>query len=186
MQNRISIVSDASVLLGSLPIQSFEEDTVEAHAARVCYDNTYEQLLSYRPWTFARDRLKLQRLDKESTYDFKYVYRVPSEVLSVISLEGNGYDRYKLVRRREIHTDCDKCLVNAIVKVEEDVLPGDFTLAFKYLLASNMCPIITDNDAQAERFYAQGSRYLTIAADADAVQQPLTYKTVSPLLAYHV
>lgn len=184
MRDKIQIANTAVVLLGADPIQSFEDDTTEAYAASLLYDDVYRQLLAYRAWTFAKGRRKLQKINMESEYGYDHVYMIPDELLRITNLVGN--QPYGIYESKFLHTNCRDCSVDGIIVPVESNLPSDFTLALTNTLAAHLAPIITDNDAQRERFEALGVRYLNIAADNDASQLTLTYGTNSNLLRYHV
>jgi len=185
MQDKIRIASDACVLLGADPIQSFEEDTTEALAVRTMYDNIYESALNYRMWSFAKTSVTPVQIDKVSEYGYTFVYRVPVDVLRVITI-NEAQLPYKLVMRREIHTNEPVKTLSALLKINEPELPGDFVLALKFMLAGSIAPIITGDVTQAAMFEQKGMQALHVAGDNDAVQAPLTYLKTSPLLnAFH-
>ncbi len=123
MTTNISIASDALTMIGAEGIQSFEDDSVEAMAVNAMYEPIYESLLTQYNWSFAKDVLQLNRLDKKADYGYKYVYRVDSTILKVINLNNIMSNDYKLRKGKEIHTNQEYAYVTAIVKVEEDELP---------------------------------------------------------------
>ena len=181
IEDNISIASAACVLLGASPLQSFDEETSEGEAARTFYDSVYGSLIKHRNWSFAKTKVKLQQLQKDADYGYKFVYRLPVGVVSIIALQDTRSD-YKLVTREEIHTDIKNAFASVLLLPDESLLPEDFKLAFKYLLASAFAPIVTDDSAQAERYAKQGALFMKQASGNDAVQGPLKYITGSPLL----
>ena len=94
-----SIVSDACVIIGSEPINSFDEETVEAEAARAVYQTAYESLLRYRPWSFATKQIRPARLDLPITRQdrrldsgYMFAYRIPGTVISILDLGSKPID----------------------------------------------------------------------------------------------
>lgn len=183
-QDKISIASAACILLGADPVQSFDEDTTEALAARTFYDMTYEAAIKDRNWSFAKARVKLARLQKESEYGYKYVYRLNVVALKLVTV-NEASANYKLVKGRELHTDEDMAEADIIVKPEEAELPGDFVLALTFLMASVFAPTVTDDSSQAERYEKKGAVLMAKAGNADAVQGNLRYRAESQLLSAH-
>lgn len=185
MQDKIALASAACVLLGADQIQSFDEETTEALAARVLYENVYGSLLKHRNWSFAKKVIQLSELQKEAEYGYKYVYRINVDAIKVIAVDNQVKD-YKLVSLREIHT-ADKCkTANVLFKPDEALLPEDFKLALTYMLAAAFAPIVTDDSSQAQRYSSQGALFLKQAAANDAVQSGnLQYRTSSTLLNSH-
>ena len=62
MPSNIDIASNALILIGDNPINSFDEPGAGAQAAAALYPETKKRLLSEHPWGFA---LKQQRLNKQ-------------------------------------------------------------------------------------------------------------------------
>lgn len=177
MDTDVSIASAASVLLGANPIQSFDEDTVEAQTAKVIYTSVYENLLSHRPWTFSREYKTPALITKEPSTGYKYAYQLGRGVVKVLDL-GSPVP-YRLIRQRELHTDVENPRVQVQIKPKEQDLPQDFVLAFKYLLASAMALTITDNSTTAQYYDQKGTQLLMQAADNDLAQEPM-----EPILGY--
>lgn len=181
-QTAIKIASDACLLLGASPIQSFDEGTVEAQTAKAFYEETLITALSHSNWSFAKRPVQLVQLDKQAAYGYKYVYRVSEEVIKIISLNDHMNQDYRLISGRELHTSIENPFVVAIVKVNESELPAAFTLALKHMLAAMFCSTITDDSSQAERFERKGQMLLKKAAFTDQTQQPVNYIKRSDLI----
>lgn len=169
MTTSIKICSDASVLVGAAPIQSFDEDTVEAITAEAVYENIYENLLRYRPWTFAREYFEPNLIQKTPETGYKYAYLLPNTTISVIDIGGV---KFKLVGKNELHTDLENPRVYAIVKPDENSLPSDFILALKYAIASEISVPIIEDTTKAQFYEAKLAMQIRRAADNDLSQEP--------------
>ncbi len=170
LETDVSIASAASVMLGASPIQSFDEDTVEAQTAKAVYTSVYENLLSYRPWTFCKEYKEPGLITETPETGYKYSYQLGRGVVKVLDI-GEPLP-YKLIGGRELHTDVKNPRVQIIVKPKEQDLPQDFVYAFKCLLAAAMAPTITDNTTQAQYYDQKGTQLLLQAADNDSAQEP--------------
>lgn len=182
MESKIKIASDALVLIGASPLQSFDDDTVEAMAVNAVYDNTYESMLSEINWSFAKDVLQLKQLTNKPDYGYKYCYRIAGEVIKVINLNNKMNSDYKLRNRREIHTNEQLSTITALVKIPEEELPSDFVLALKFNLAALLAPIVTDNTTASDRFMNMAKVQMGKARVRDAQQQPANYLQQSTLV----
>lgn len=171
LESDVSIASAASVMLGASPIQSFDEDTVEAETAKAVYTSVYENLLSYRPWTFARDYKTPVLITETPETGYKFSYQLGRGVVKVLDL-GHPVP-YRLIGGRELHTDIKNPRVQVLLKPKEQDLPQDFIYAFKCLLAAAMAPTITDNINQAQYYDKKGTQLLQQAADNDLAQEPM-------------
>jgi hypothetical protein len=175
MTTDIKICSDASVLIGAAPIQSFDEGTAESITASAIYEDTYENLLRYRPWTFAREYFYPNKINKTPNTGYKYAYLIPNTVVSIMDIaEGKGgrQDQFKLVGKNELHTDVVNPRVYALIKPKEGDLPADFVLALKYAIASEMSVPITDNTTKAQFYEQKLAMQIKRAADNDLAQEP--------------
>lgn len=165
----ISICSSASTLIGGSPIQSLGEDgTMESEVASEIYTDIYENLLRYRPWTFAREYIKPNRINKTPTTGFTYAYLLPNSVITVLDIGGS---RFKIVGKNELHTDAENPRLYATVKPREQDLPSDFVLALKYLLSSEMAVPITENTTKAQYYEQKAAIQVMRAADNDLAQE---------------
>lgn len=169
MTTKIKICSDASVLIGASPIQSFDEDTVEAIVAESVYEDIYENLLAYRPWTFAREYFEPNLIQKTPETGYKHAYLLPNTVVSVMDIGGA---RFKLVSKNELHTDIENPRVYAIVKPNENSLPSDFLLALKYAIASEISVPVIEDTTKAQFYEQKLARQIMRAADNDLAQEP--------------
>ena len=182
MATKLSIISSALALIGAQPLQSLDDDTIEAMAATMMYDTTYESMLTICNWSFAKDVIQLNRTTQTPDYGYKYVYRVKGTVLKVINLNNSNDINYKLLNGNEIHTDKETATITALVKVDENQLPADFINALTFELAGVLAPIITDTTTTTERFLALARQKLGQARIRDSQQQPATYTRHSPLV----
>lgn len=165
----INICSSASLLIGGSPIQSLGEDgTVESIVAGEVYTDIYENLLRYRPWTFAREYINPNRINKTPETGYKYAYLLPNTVISVMDIGGS---RFKIVGKNELHTDLENPRLYAITKPQERDLPSDFVLALKYLLASEMAVPVTENTTKAQYYEQKAAMQIIRASDNDLAQE---------------
>lgn len=170
---QLEIASAASVLAGGDKIEAWDEDTIEAEAVRAVYADVYENALAHKAWTFAREIIEPQLIQKEPKSGYKYAYKIPAEVVKVLNLRHPV--EYTIIKRRELHTNEMNPRVECTVKVQEEELPGDFVLALKHLLASKVSIPIAENATRANALEGLGTKYIMQAADNDLAQEPGSY-----------
>ena len=174
-ETKLSICSSASVLIGGSPIQSFEEETVESIVAQSIYDNVYENLLSFRDWSFAKKYLDLTKMNKTPKSGFSSVFLIPNEVLHVISADTS----YDLIGSNELHCSSDKVRAYVLVKPREEQLPAHFLLALKYLLASELAVPVTENTTKAQWYESKAQQQIGRCVEIDFSQDVDTNFDVS-------
>lgn len=170
LPNKLKLCSNASILIGGAPIQSFDEGSVEAIVADAIYEDVYENLLRHRPWTFCREYIiNPPKVNAKSPMGYKNIYLIPNTVLIVEDIGGADFK----LKLNQIHTNAENITVSAINKPDEAILPADFTLALTYLLAAEMAVPVTENTTKAEFYEKKAAVQVMRAVDNDLAQEPL-------------
>ena len=147
------------------------EESAEARACRLFYDDVLEEVLKARHWPFAKKFTALALVETDPTEEWKYSYRYPSDCLEVrriiddltnqddldylggsrakVLLEGS---RIPFVMGQDdqgflIFTDKQTALIEYLARVDEVVRwPADFKMAVSFLLGSYIAPRLTSGD----------------------------------------
>lgn len=167
-QSKTSIISKASVLLGDSPV-SGDDGSDAWEIGDIFYDDTYEELLRFREWTFARSNQYFPLLSMKSNLGYNYVYQVPNTVLVVSDLNTSG--DYKIIKG-QLHTDVKNPLVSCIIKPEEHTLPSDFVKALSFILAAEMAIPLIDDTTRADYYHKLSSIQVNKAIANDLAQEP--------------
>lgn len=170
--SKYSICSDACVLIGADPINSFDDMSVESEACKAVYHEVYENLLRHRDWTFTRDYVCLNKLNKCSYLGYKYVYQIPNTVIGV--LQGYNAIEYKITNNKELHCNVDNFVAYCKVRPDESQLPLDFVLLMKYAIAADISTPVTENASIQGNFEQKTALQMTRCVNNDLIQEPDT------------
>ena len=78
---KLSICSDAMIMLGAAPLSSFSEGTDAAQAADRLYDDIRDTMLAQYPWVWSMKKVALARLAAAPANEWKYAYAMPGDIL---------------------------------------------------------------------------------------------------------
>ena len=81
----IGLCSQALLKIGAATISSFEDGSSEAEVAANLYPLLRDGLLSVYPWSFASAQCALPRLTEMPVADYRYAYRLPPDLLRIVS-----------------------------------------------------------------------------------------------------
>lgn len=150
MASVIEIVNDALHELGQDPIISLDAAKVSAQAMKQTYERSRDWLLEQHPWTFAKSRISLARLEDVPLFGFSYAYALPPDFLSFWEEENPDM----AFRKEGTALLTDEELVQ-IIYLRRVTNPNDMTESFRYalsmLLAAKNARRITGDDSRRER-----------------------------------
>ena len=166
MFTKIDLCSMALLKLGEKPIQSWREDSASAQLARTLYDPIVNTLLSVFPWSFATEKISL---NKNTDDDFI----IPNNVLRVLNcpevIEGN-----------KIKSSAESMEIEAVVKKDADVFPDYFASLVATKLAVDFCiPLIGDTNVFRMMSELYDNEYATAKFIDSAISIRSNFKTFS-------
>ena len=175
MASDIDIASNALILIGDNPISSFTEPGAGATAAANLYPDTYKQLLSEHPWTFALKEQKLSRLSQQpdALTNWKYAFQNPTDLIRYWAVYPHS--NYAMVGSLT-YSNQTELLARYVYKVAESQLPPHFQKALEYKLAADFALLVTE-DVNKSQVYEQ--KYRVAIAQARSIdsqshpQQPI-------------
>ena len=148
--SKITIASNALLLLGGNTISSFEEESTEAKIAANLYETAYESILTTHRWRFASKKAKLARLSETPENEYNYAFQIPSDCLYVAELSTSNYEIFEDKIFANV-TDID---IDYTYSVSEDKLPAYFTKMFEFYLAAQFAVPLTGSMDKG-RYYSQ-------------------------------
>lgn len=178
----LQYASQALLRLGAQTIASFEDATVEAHAARLIYGPARDALLASHPWSFATETMRLAPLnprftaldEADSPDDGARAFVLPAGVLRVMSAgrdaNAEGLD-YRLANGALLAC-ADSLWLRAVMRVDEARFPAWFDAALILRLASELCLPLTESPTRAEMLAKAASDAVRQARLIDSQQQP--------------
>lgn len=168
MPQKIEIISNAMILIGTNAISDLSEGT-EGAVANALYDNTYEGLLASHSWRFATKKVQLARLTDSPLNEFSYQFQIPSNSVNIIKVyNGGDYEIYG----DKIYSNDTEMSIDYVYRVDETLLPPHFTLALQFLLAAQFAIPVTDNSQRAAVMEGLYERQLARAKHRDSSERP--------------
>jgi len=171
MTSKIDICSNALQIIGDEPISAFDE-TESGGLAENLYEQFYQQLLSFHPWSFAlkQQRLNLLTQKPDDLSNFRYAFQKPTDMIHIWNLKPYMND-YEIIGEY-IYSNCRDILATYTYRVPESQLPADFVVAMQHKLASVFAMTIAENAGLAQTQENMHIMAINSAMAKDAQQRP--------------
>ncbi len=179
MASAIDISSNALLLIGDEPINSFTEPGAGAQTAANLYQQTKEMVLTYHPWTFALKEQALSRLSQspDSKTNYNYAYQLPTDLIRLWKVMPQS--DYRIVGNL-VYSNEPKLLARYVYDVPESNIPAHLVKALEYQLAAEFAIAVTEDDGKAQFYQQKASLQLAKASSVDSQGQPQESITSSP------
>ena len=171
MATDIDIASNALVLVGDEPINSFNDEGAGATAARNLYPSTKRMLLAHHPWSFA---LKEQNLNQTSQQpdqltDFRYAYQIPPDTIKIWRVMPQSW--YVIVGQF-LYSNSNELLMRYTHDVDESLYPDYYQKTLEHLLAREFAQLVTENTSKSQYFAQTYKDNLASAMATDSQNAP--------------
>ncbi len=131
----VSICSNALLLLGDKPIDSFDQNNDRTRLVANLYDMKRDAVLRAHPWNCATKRVVLSPDTEAPAFGWKYQFQLPDDYLRILSvgIEEEAPDDYAIegrkllmnsnvcylryIFRNDVEATWDALLVNAMTEV---------------------------------------------------------------------
>lgn len=165
MPTSIDICSNALILIGDNAISSFTDTGSGAEAAANLYPETYKQVLSEHPWSFALKEQQLSRLSAtpDDKTNYRYAFQLPADLVRLWAIMPHS--NYTLVGSL-LYSNREELLARYIYKVAETSLPAHMVKTLEYRMASDFAMLVTE-DTQKAGYYEQ--KYLDMLGRAKSI-----------------
>ena len=190
MATKLSLINNALILIGDLPLTSLTSGTRAQIVATSLYDNIVQNELSKFRWGFARRQVQLSRALIYNTtnpivplFDWDAAYRLPIEMSSLITL--NPRIPYQVYAEEDSSPESSKTQVvyvnyqgdlyaDMIFNVPENEWPVYFSKMIEYALAMDFAPSIRDSATSMQLMSNQYLNASRMARFTDSQQHPQT------------
>lgn len=180
----VSICSNALLLLGDKPIDSFEVNNDRTRLVANLYAQKRDKVLRAHPWNCAVKRVVLSPDTAEPAYDWAYQFNLPGDWLRTLSVgQDDAPDDY-VIEGRRILMDSNICRLRYIYRNEEEA-SWDATLIdamTQVMVAALTYPITKSTSKQATEEEIV-KRVLKEARAIDGQESPPEVLGDFPLLA---
>ncbi len=170
--SKVELAARALIRIGAHPINSFEDDTVEAEIASILYSNTRDSLLSSYPWSFATTQISLAKLNDAPLADYQHAFELPNDFLRALSVGQNDRGRGVNFRihKNSVHANVDHIILTYIFRPHDGELPPYFEQALIARLSAEFCIPLTENTSRSEMLHKLASQEFINAKRIDAQQ----------------
>jgi len=156
---KLSICSDALILLGASPLSSFSEGTDAAQICDRIYDDLKDSIIASYPWSWSIKKVKLARLTEEPESEWKYLYQLPGDALAgvraVFISDSPGIrpiqHGWEIINNK-LQTNFEEVWVDYQFAPGESLLPTYFVQLLKYAMAAEIAEAVTDQITKADYF----------------------------------
>jgi len=181
MASAIDMSSNALLLIGDNPINSFTEEGAGATAAANLYPATKEMVLSYHPWSFALKEQELSQLAQQpdERTNLKYAYQVPTDSIRIWEIFPHSY--FEVVGKL-IYSNEPSLLCRYVYDVPESLIPADLVKAIEYQLASEFSISVTEDENRHQIFERKAQMQMAKASTNDAQGHPINAVKDNPFV----
>lgn len=181
MASDIDIASNALILIGDNPINSFTEPGAGAQAAANLYPSAYGFVLSEHAWTFATKYQKLNQLAAEPgpLINFNFGYQLPTDLIFLRQIKPHSH--YEIVDGI-LYSNENELLARYNYKVAESSLTPPFVKAFEYKLAAEFAIAVAEDTAKNELYEKKYLLAIAHARTIDSQSKPQTPIQDSPFI----
>jgi hypothetical protein len=156
---KLSICSDALIMLGANPLSSFTVGTDDAQVADRLYDDVRDTLLMQYPYSWSIKKVKLARLVQTPINEWKYIYQLPGNLLGNPKAVFNT-DAVGAQSRRDfeiygdgLNTNYEDVWIDYQYRPEPFEFPPYFVRLLKTALAAEFAEPVTDQITKADYFH---------------------------------
>lgn len=116
--SEVTICSNALLMLGDSPINSFDESTSRARLATNLWEPVRDMVLRLHPWNCAVKRISLAPDSIAPAFDWNYQFTLPADCLRVLSVGRSGAESDWLVESGKLLCDENPVLLRYIWRNE--------------------------------------------------------------------
>ncbi len=181
MPTSIDIASNALILIGDNPINSFDDDGGGATAASALYPETKKRLLSEHHWSFALKQQQLNRLSQapDPMTNYQYAFQLPTDMIRLLRIQDKNF--YIIVGDL-LYSNNSKLLATYIYDVPETNLPPHFVKSLEYALASDLSISVTEDNSMMQIMDAKYRTSINQAMAIDSQNRPQFPIQSSPII----
>lgn len=174
IQTHVQIANMALRIMQSDEIESFNEDSTVSRTVKMYYFNIFSNCLSRYSWSFASKQTQLQQLNYSPLPQYKYSYKLPVDMLSIIFVRQGDASRVSSVNLQnyEIFSGDILCtgadaplIIRYTTSPAVAYLPSYFIDFFVHAIVEELSPVFGYNfDGQRtfhERIWGKGGKFGT-------------------------
>lgn len=167
--SKLSICSNALILLGEQPISSFDDPGAGALVSSNLYESSYQNILSMHRWRFATKKAQLARLTIPPINEWSYQYQIPTDNIAIITTYP--VDNYE-VYDDKIYSNSNTLSIDYVYRVDEAKLPLWFSKTMEFYLAMQFAIPVTGNSQRMAEMQQLFTQQIRSAKNIDSTIRP--------------
>jgi hypothetical protein len=143
MTTKVSILSQAFVLLGTKPVNDPQNNPIYA-AVSDLYDSIYPKLLAEHPWRFASQLFALNLVNETPPIETRWtkIFQLPADLVRI----WRTYPTCDYtIFQDKIYTTASSLTLEYVFQVDESKFPDYFTWLLVLTLARDCAMLVTQN-----------------------------------------
>lgn len=182
MPSSIDIASNALILVGDEPINSFSDPGAGALAAANLYPQVKQRFLSFHPWTWAlkQQRLNLLTAAPDDLSGFDFAFQLPTDLIRLWNIQP--YQNYRIIGDLLYANQNTGMLATYVFDVDEPNIPAHGVKALEYLLASELAISVTEDEDKAVLYSRKADTMMAQASNIDSQGHPQDSIISSPFI----
>lgn len=167
--SKVSIINKALTLLAANRIVDLSDETLEARTANAVYDQSLKTILSETCWSFATKRALLNRLEEVPVVGGGFYFEKPSDCIEIFETTAK---EWRPEGGKIWAADAELGVLYTYLNDDDTFYSPQFTRAFTYLLAADMCYYITNSASRTQELLSlYEGEFLPRALHQDASRQ---------------
>ncbi len=172
MASDISICSNALLMLGAHPINSFTENTDHARLCSNIYASVRDDLLRKHPWNCAVSRVALAPSSTPPAFGYGYQFPLPSDCLRILSVGSEGFEIPYQVEGRNILANTNMVALRYIKQTNEASWDPALVHVAEMAMASKLAYAVTSSASLRDGMAQEAAYALRQAKAIDGQEEP--------------
>ena len=168
MASKISICSQALLMVGDRPIASFDEGNDRAMLCSNLYEDARRATLRAHPWNCAIKRDTLAPTSTAPAYEYSYAFNLPADCLRVLSIGDDNSAEYKIEGRQILYDDNTLPIRYIFDNTDENSFDALLIEAITFQMASRMAYPIAKSASLQQQLQSLYADVLKRAQGVDA------------------
>jgi hypothetical protein len=169
MASKVSIISNAFILLGKKPINTLDLTNSTIVAASNIYELVLPDLLSKCPWRSAMINQTLSRVNETPNNNWQYIFQLPTDPKIIYLYNVEPLTAYEIYGDK-LYTNVTEVKVDYVYKPPADEFPDYFVTLMVYAVAYHMASQITQA-AKLTQFWYQRFLEQKVMANSISLSQ---------------
>jgi hypothetical protein len=186
MTSKVSIISNAFVLLGKKPITVLNNQKPAHSAASSLYDLLLPDMLSKCPWRSAMTNQTLSRINEEpnNSTEWGYQFQLPTDPKMILLYNVTPTMNYQIYQDR-LYCNYLDVRVDYVFEPSSEHFPAYFVMLMVYTIAYHLASQVTQQAKLTQFWYTRFTQQKIIAMGISANQIPSQIIKYKPIIAAH-